>query len=160
MELHEYLKHLRTKKGISSRKLSERINKGSSYISAVENGRNAKLDYYNVSVILKELGLNHEEIKEVCERYNIDIPEAVEEEIKFERKINDNYETGNLFDFVDKRSEYLVMMDEVHNVLHHLAVADFKDKDEVLTNFYELIIGMGKNPEKFNEFISMFKTKI
>ena len=160
MELHEYLKHLRVKKGLSSRKLSELIGKGSSYISALESGRSAKLDYYNVSAILEQLGFNNDEIQQICEEYDIELPEAAKSEVRFKRKITEDYVTGSLFDFVDKRAEYQRMMDEVHNVLQHLAVADFEDKDEVLTNFHELIMSMGKDPDKFDTFVDMFKNKL
>lgn len=54
MEFGQYIKEQRLELGISSRKLSEKVGKSSSYISSIENGH-YKPDYKMAYDILKEL---------------------------------------------------------------------------------------------------------
>lgn len=75
MTFGEYIKEQRLLLGISSRKLSEKIGKSSSYISSIENGL-YKTDYIMASKILKELRVNtsQDTILEFLQNLGIEVP--------------------------------------------------------------------------------------
>jgi transcriptional regulator with XRE-family HTH domain len=82
----DFIKNKRKQLNIGSRELSRLVNKGSSYISQVENGRNKKPSYFISYSILQALEMSEEEINSVLKRFEI---EPTEKEIIFNTAIDE-----------------------------------------------------------------------
>lgn len=82
----EYLKSLRIDAKMGSRELSQLINKGTSYVSQIENGRNKNPDYVISYTLLSILGVDTNEIEGILSSYGINPPDNLKP-IDFERDL-------------------------------------------------------------------------
>lgn len=87
----EYLKLLRKRSGIPSKKLANMVNKSAAYVSQIENGRNKRPEFDVAFELLKIVGVDEEKIESILEYYNIVSPLKEQENHealvqKFEKK--------------------------------------------------------------------------
>ena len=150
MELNDLIKQLRIERGVKSRELSERLGKGSSYISQIEGGRNKNLSYQTLKPILEGIGLTKKEMDDIFDDYNIERPGRIVLKEKQQ----------NLFSFLDDDQNLYEKMDECAEVIRQLSDIQFDNKRGVLNNFHDLIVGMANDKDKFDTFVDIFKNKL
>jgi transcriptional regulator with XRE-family HTH domain len=111
IEFGEKLKEIRKKVGVSSKNLSQRVNKAVTYVSQLERGLIKNPDYFTCKEILRELGFSEKGADRFLESYSILSPEqekieqqlilkAIEQE---EEKINSGYYEKVINEKIDKQ---------------------------------------------------------
>lgn len=180
MTFGEFVKEQRLLLGISSRKLSEKIGKSSSYISSIENGL-YKTDYIMAYKILKELRIktSNDTIIEFLKNLGIEVPtiNGMPNSIFFDyskqfesKKINSDTakkrEEPNFQKLYDKRKEELIVklrevFYQIEDDLHSHYPSDYEDceKDfefgrieKFLTTFINIMLGENCEVELFSKF--------
>jgi transcriptional regulator with XRE-family HTH domain len=182
MKFGEYIKEQRLLLGISSRKLSEKIGKSSSYISSIENGL-YKTDYIMAYKILKELRIKTSEdtILEFLQNLGIEVPTVTgmpdsvlfnypnqlgskDENIDAAKKREPSYQK-----LYENRQEELIqklkeVMCQIKDDLYLNYPSEYEDCEEdyeferiekFLTTFINIMLGENCEVEVFNKFYSL-----
>lgn len=138
----DLVKHLRTNSKMGSRELSNKIEKGISYISQIESGRNKKPDFIVSWKILSFLGVEEQEIESLLSKYGIFPPEGYQD---FNRNFNKRF-IVNSIDVVKQA------LQGESNDLQIIKDIDANKKHELFTKatyIYSLLTTMlDYNPEK------------
>lgn len=141
------IKNLRLKSGMGSREISRLINKGSSYISQVENGRNKKPDYRIAYTLLKILGVDEKTIDSILEQYDISPPKDNSHIIDFEKEFEKFREDYNnliprTIDFTKSinetdKAELLKKINTIREMM--ILIIDFEpDRKKTINKYYQL----------------------
>lgn len=156
------LKKIRKSVGISSKVLSQRVNKAVTYVSQLERGLIKKPDFYTCLQLLIELGFTEIEAKKTLNFFDIKSPEQEKAELNWiikqaelssdeeEMKIKTGYYIDKIEKVSSKNEEVIARLKENLDlfVKHDLSRAEM-----VLSN----LISIFENEERFDFFCSVFE---
>lgn len=156
------LKRIRKSVGISSKVLSQRVNKAVTYVSQLERGLIKKPDFHTCLQILIELGFKEEEAKKTLNFFDIKSPEQEKAELDWiikqaeisheeeEMKIKTGYYIDKIEKVSSKNEEVIARLrDNLDLFVKH----DLSRADQVLSN----LISIFHDEEKFDFFCSVFE---
>lgn len=164
-EFGDLIKALRLKAGMGSRELSSLVNKGSSYISQIENKRNKNPEYRIAHTLLKILGVNENEIEEILKQYDISPPEDNSHLINPEREIANllnslKNDIPNEVSFtkemnLNEKDEIIQKINTMRELM--ILIIDFNPKKKAtIEKYYKLFFtyALGAVSERVRELIS------
>ncbi|OIJ21878.1 hypothetical protein BKP45_04090 [Anaerobacillus alkalidiazotrophicus] len=156
------LKKIRKSAGISSKVLSQKVNKAVTYVSQLERGLIKKPDFHTCLQILLELGFNENEAKKTLNYFDIKSSEQEKAELEgiikqaessYEEEIL-KYKTGfysNKIEKISNKNEEVIA--QLRKNLDLFVLHDLSRADKVLSN----LISIFENEEKFDFFCSVFE---
>lgn len=156
------LKRIRKSVGISSKVLSQRVNKAVTYVSQLERGLIKKPDFLTCLQLLIELGFTETEAKKTLNFFDIKSPEQEKAELDLiikqaeishdeeEMKIKTGYYIDKIEKVSSKNEEVITRLkDNLDLFVKH----DLSRADKVLSN----LISIFHDEEKFDFFCSVFE---
>lgn len=173
----EFVKNMRKRVNISSKKLSKMLDKGAAYISQIENGRNKNPDYDTAHKMMQILNFKEEQIEDILYKFGIKSPKKIKEEqeiddywlqVEMERAQDTQYQEHLLqmqIEQYDQQQEWLKNVEidlqnknkDIQKELSYYIHRNLDTFTEVINNFHTMIMSMSKNKEDYDLFISMFK---
>lgn len=156
------LKRIRKSVGISSKVLSQSVNKAVTYVSQLERGLIKKPDFHTCLQILVELGFTEEEANKTLNFFDIKSPEQEKAELEMTIKLAERSHEEEIMKinsgfYTDKIEKVSSKNDEVikrfKNNLDLFVKHDLSRAEKVLTN----LISIFHDEEKFDFFCSVFE---
>ncbi len=156
------LKRIRKSVGISSKVLSQRVNKAVTYVSQLERGLIKKPDFHTCLQILVELGFTEEEANKTLNFFDIKSPEQEKAELELTIKQAERSHEEEIMKiksgfYIDKIEKVSSKNDEViarlKNNLDLFVKHDLSRAEKVLSN----LISIFHDEEKFDFFCSVFE---
>lgn len=159
------LKKIRKSVGVSSKILSQRVNKAVTYVSQLERGLIKKPDFSTCLQLLVELGYSESEARKTLNFFDIRSPEQEKAELEWiikQAEISDDEEetkikTGyyiNKIERVSEKNEEVIA--KLKSNLDLFVKHDLTRAEKVLSN----LVSIFQNEESFDFFCSVFENDI
>lgn len=131
------LKRLRTFAGISTKTLSTKVGKAVTYVSQIENGKIKNPDYSTCYALMKEIGMDVNEIEGFLDYFGIIAPEREHANIKHQIQLSSEV----IDNWLAKRHQQVVNdLEQVHAMLLKLSQFDITNVEKFATNMKRLTI--------------------
>jgi transcriptional regulator with XRE-family HTH domain len=153
------LKLLRKKVGISSKVLSQKVNKAVTYVSQLERGLIKNPDYETCKRILLELGLSVSEAEKMLDYFDIKSPEQEQAELDLAIKLAEQEELMHKSGYYAKKLKKLAKRNEIilklfEKRFENFILFDHSRAEEVIYNLIMIL----HDEELFDSFFcSLFE---
>jgi transcriptional regulator with XRE-family HTH domain len=143
----EFVKRNREKLGMGSRSLSKLVNKGASYISQIENGRNQNPDYRVACALMHIFKIDADEIESTLNTFGINEPENYQKTNMqyFRKSIEEIYNDFSKEEVNPTQINFIEKMDDKERNLFESKIKEI---------FKMLYVDLDFNPELGGEIIN------
>jgi transcriptional regulator with XRE-family HTH domain len=148
------LKKLRNKAGVPSKVLSTKVGKAVTYVSQLENGKIRNPDFDTCFNLLKELGVEENQIEGMLDYFGIMSRKREEAELEWNIKVLEQEEEKWRLGWYEKKINTLVKKNRIfHKRMESFIQYDLSRAEEVINN----LISLTEDEEKFDFLCSLFE---